>query len=707
MSSRIACSRRLGNVDVDSAPFVGRSREQAQAKRLLGKARLLTFTGTPGVGKSRLARHVARQVNRRFADGTWLVDLAALQTGELLPETVLNALEVHGVSGGQPLASLIDHLADKRLLLVLDNCEHLLDACAELVDTLLAAAPRLRILVTSRQALNMYGERIMTVPSLSLPEEPDHPWRQGDGHCEAVELFTLRAAEVRPGFVVAEDNWSLVARICRRLEGIPLAIELAAAWLTTKSVAEISVGLDHRFGLLKVAWPSETLDERRPFPRHQTLRATVEWSYSQCSWQEQTLWVRLSVFADGFDLDAAEICGDALLPADDLLDVVDGLIVKSVVSRCVRAGTVRFRLPEMVRQYGHAMLDASGQDVRLHRTHRDHYLNLAERADAEWFGPRQGRWLELVRLEHANLRAALEFSLVTPGEAGFGLRIAGALWFYWLGCGLLREGRHWLNRALPLAPTGDRERAKALWADGFLSALQGEADPALQRLARSSELACQVGDESLLAGVSYVRGIVSYLSNDQSGAVAHLEETLRHERACGEASACTVLSRAVLALACALVGDTDRAASLCEDAIAVCRAHRDKWVLSWVLAAAAMVSWSCGDVHATDQRARNGLRRKMVFRDRIGSAQCVELLAWTALVDGDARRAATLLGAARSMWDVEGKRLFGFSTYLAWHDECVAGVRELLGDQLFEVAFRQGTQLAFDQAVREALAKPR
>jgi non-specific serine/threonine protein kinase len=707
MTSRTVRRRRPGNVGVDSAPFVGRSREQSEAKRLLRQARLLTLTGTPGVGKTRLARHVARQVRRRFADGTWLVELAALHTGELLPETVLNVLEVQGVSGGQPLESLIEHLADKRLLLVLDNCEHLVDACAKLAHALLATAPRLRILATSREALNVYGEHIMTVPSLSLPEDVGSPWRQEAGPCEAVELFALRAAEVRPGFRVDEDNWSPVARICKRLEGIPLAIELAAAWLATRSAEEISAGLDHQFGLLKVAWPPEVPGGRGLRPRHQTLRATMEWSFSQCSRQEQALWIRLSVFSGGFDLDATEICADDLLPADELLDVLTGLIVKSVVSRCEQAGPARYRLLEMIRQYGHEMSDASGQDVQLCRRHRDHYLNLAERARSEWFGPQQGRWLDLIRLEHANLRVALEFSLVTPGEAGSGLRIASALWFYWIGCGLLREGRHWLDRALPLEPTGDQERARALWANGFLSVLQGEAGPALESLEDSFDLVRRIGDENLLAAVSYARGVVSYLSDDQSSAVDHLEQALRHEQSGGEFTACTVLSRAVLALACALLGDTDRAASLREESITICLAHQEQWVLSWVLAAGAMVSWSLRDVRLADRDARSSLRMKMVFRDRIGIAQCVELLAWTALVDGQVERAATLLGAARSMWDAEGKRLFGFTTYLAWHDECEAGARDSMGDQAFEAAFQQGSQLAFDQAVSEALAEPR
>jgi predicted ATPase len=325
---------QLSNLPIDVTSFVGRRRELSQARRLLGDVRLLTLTGAGGVGKTRLALRLAAEVRRTFPDGVWLADLAPLQDRELVPQTVMAALGLQDYSTRRPADTLLEYLADKRLLLVLDNCEHLPDACAVLAAKLLSQAEGLRILATSRQLLNVDGEQVLEVPPLSVP---DSDWLSAATSLieyEAVRLFAERAAAVVPGFAITAGNGAVVARLCQELDGIPLAIELAAVRLRVLSAEQILDRLDDRFRLL-------TKGSRAALERHQTLRAAIEWSYDLCSPQEQILWARLSVFSGGFDLRAVErTCVDEDIALQDVFELVTGLVDKSVLAR---ESTVRGR----------------------------------------------------------------------------------------------------------------------------------------------------------------------------------------------------------------------------------------------------------------------------------------------------------------------------------------------------------------------------
>src|SRR5215469_612357 len=348
---------RLSNLPIEITSFVGRRRELSVARRLLGDARLLTLAGAGGVGKTRLALRLAAEVRRTFAEGVWLADLAPLQDGELVPQTVVAALGLPDHSTRLPVETLLEHLVDKRLLLVLDNCEHVLGACAVLATKLLSEAEGLRILATSRQLLNIEGEQVLEVPPLSVPE-PDQLSAAGSLiEYEAVRLFAERAAAVVPGFAVTAGNSAVVARLCQGLDGIPLAIELAAVRLRVLSVEQILERLDDRYRLL-------TRGSRTALERHQTLRAAIEWSYDLCSPQEQTLWKRLSVFSGGFDLEAVEqTCADEDIAQEDIFELVTGLIDKSILARQQHGPRVRYRLLETIRQYGQGRLTESGQDM--------------------------------------------------------------------------------------------------------------------------------------------------------------------------------------------------------------------------------------------------------------------------------------------------------------------------------------------------------
>jgi non-specific serine/threonine protein kinase len=371
---------------------------------------------------------------------------------------VYAVLETLGITRGTdpPIRILENHLAERRLMLVLDNCEHMIDACAELVGRLLRAAPELRVLCTSRQPLGIVGEALYVVPPLGVPAR-GAPLPRGDASVNAaLALFAARAAAVSPGFALTADNRPVLVEICERLDGLPLAIELAAVQLRVRSVADLHAGLARRV---------HSLSARHASPvHHRGLRDSFDWSFELCSPAERRLWPRLAVFAGSFSLDAvAGVCADEDLPAEGMLDVVAGLVDKSIVLREEAAGDVRYRLLETVREYGRQRLSEDAL-AALRRRHRDWYLELAERFEAQWFGPDQPRWSARLRADLDNLRGALGWCLDTPGEARAGLRMVGALQFFSIGCGRLTEGRYWLERMLPADPAPTAARVVALSA---------------------------------------------------------------------------------------------------------------------------------------------------------------------------------------------------------------------------------------------------
>jgi predicted ATPase len=554
--------QRVGNLPAEVSSFVDRREEIAETKRLLSVTRLLTLTGVGGVGKTRLALRVAADLRRAFANGVWLVELAGLQNPHLVVDTVVEALGIDDRSTRGQLAVLIHYLRGRQLLLVLDNCEHLRSACAILVDALLRAAKGLRVLATSRQVLDTDGERAWQVRPLPAPD-PDLPLPPRAGaRYPALALFAERATA--RGFVITADTQGPVARICHRLDGIPLAIELAAVRLRTMQPEQILQRLDDRFGLL-------TAGTRTALPRHQTLRAAIEWSFDLCTREEQLLWARASVFADGFDLATAEeVCAGDGLAADVILDLVAGLADKSVLICEEHAGTMRYRLLDTLRQYGRERLRYAGEQEGVRRRHRNWYLRLAEQGEAEWFGPHQATWFARMRLERANMRAALDFCLSEPDEIQTGLRMAAALWFYWSACGFPREGRHWLDRALALDTGLTREGVRARWANGWIALQQGHIADGESTLTECRALARQLGDASTLAHATHRLGFAALLRGDLSRAVALLEESLTRFRFLGELNSLVIMAQVGLAAANVHQGDLDRAMMLCEEARAIC-----------------------------------------------------------------------------------------------------------------------------------------
>lgn len=672
-----------GNLPADRSSFVDRP-EAARLADLVGQHRLVTLTGVGGVGKTRLALHVARA--EQPPDGVWLVELAALRDRALVPHAVAEALGVVDQTGRGQLSVLTEFLADRDALLVLDNCEHVVDHCAVLVDALLRAAPRLRVIATSRRALRVSGEQVLSVAPLSVP----YP---------AATLFAQRADAAIPGsFVITEANEQAVADLCRRLDGIPLAIEMAALRVRALTPAQLLERLDDRFKVL-------TDGERTALPQHQTLIATMDWSFDLCSPREQLLWARASVFAGSFDLTAAEaVCSDDALTADFMFDAVDGLVEKSVLQREEQGGIARYRLLETMRQYGQTRLRASDEESRLRRRHRDYYAGVAVQGERAWFTPRQAATVDAMSVERGNLRAALEYSLTTPGEAEAGLLLAATLWFYWVGCGRFAEGRHWLDWALSLETEPSRARCKALWVNGYVATLQGNtaAVPALLETCRTE--AAQLGDEDAEAYVTYVQGAAAVFNDDLPSGAELLTEADRRHTALGHLDSNVIMARVALAITVAFSGDFDRATAICTDARTLCEEHGELWARAYALYVLAFVAMGRGDIDEARELATSSLRIKETFDDLLGIAVAVELLALITAATGSAPHAALLLGGADRVWRSVGSPLFGSANFAASHDQCVALCRQALGEDAYAEQFARGAAMSVAAVITAALA---
>src|SRR5512141_33519 len=440
------------NLPAATTSFIGREKEKAEIKQAISAHRLITLTGSGGTGKTRLSLQIAADLLDQFADGVCFVELAPLTDPSLIPQTILSALDASESQDKTITQALIERVHGKKLLLILDNCEHLIETTAKLVETLLSNAPELKILASSREALGVQGEMAWHVPSMSLPDAKHSISLDELSRLEAVRLFTERAMLAKPHFQLTKDNASFVTQICFRLDGIPLAIELAAARVRALSVEQIAARLDDRFHLL-------TGGLRTALPRQQTLRAMIDWSFNLLSEQEKQLLRRLAVFVGGWTLEAAEqVCieeGGEL----DVLDLLTHLVDKSLVIMEDSPGSVRYRMLETTRQYAREMLMMSEETRAFRDQHLDYFLMYAETAQPELRGARQAEWMSLLETEHDNLRAALEWSQGTRPDLGLRI-IAAALVDFWDTRGHITEARRWLETMLQktahLVPTPTR-----------------------------------------------------------------------------------------------------------------------------------------------------------------------------------------------------------------------------------------------------------
>ncbi|WP_433189578.1 ATP-binding protein [Actinoallomurus sp. CA-150999] len=692
--------RRKGNLPADVTSFVGRRDLLAEVRRLLSQARLVTLTGVGGVGKTRLALRVAADLDRSFADGAWLVQLAGLEDPELVALTAAVTVGACDHSTRQPLASLTQYLEDRRLLLVLDNCEHLHDTCASVVDVLLRHCPDVRVLATSRQSLGIAGEHILIVPPMSVPPLDHEPQAADLTQSEAVALFLDRAESVVGGFRTDTGSHVTAARICRRLDGIPLAIELAAVRLRALSAQQILDRLTNRFELLSSGY-------RTAVPRQQTLRALIDWSHALCSVPEQVLWARLSVFAERFDIEAVmAVCADETLPPEALHDLLSSLVDKSIVLREPHGDQVRFVLLETLREYGQERLAESGELPMLRRRHRDWYQRIAERSEREWFGPAQLEWLARLRSELANLRSALNFSLAEGGDVTAGLTIAAALRFYWVGGGLLHEGRHWLGRLLAADTASGSARLKGLYVDAYLALLLSDRAAAIDRMREVDALVQEFGGDSLPeadAGyIAQVLGLTALFGGDSTDAAPLCEQALAHHEVAGDAAG-AIHDKIELGQALSLLDAHDRARELYEECLAECVACGERWLRCLALYALAIALSRQGEHRRAVAAAHESVLLKRPFNDAVVSGLAVEVMAWSTVADDRAERGARLLGAAEAILQAIGARLSTFEHLVAGHEKAVATARRALGDTAYETAFREGAERTREEALDYAL----
>ncbi|MFG3656387.1 ATP-binding protein [Streptomyces sp. NPDC047706] len=670
----------LGNLPLELDAFVGRAAELTGLVRALEVSRLVTVTGTGGVGKSRLAARAAT----RYAPpgGVWRVDLEPVSDPEFVDHAVVEALGLTDHTTRPPRETLLGHLAERQLLLLLDGFEHLVGACAALVTELLRRAPGLRVLAVGRRPLGVAGERQFPLAPL--------------GEAEAVELFADRAAQ----HGAACDDERAVREVCRRLDGIPLAIELAAGRLRALSPGQLLDRLDDRFRLL-------TGGGREAPHRHQTLRTAIGWSHELCTPGERLLWARLSVFAGSFDLEAAEyVCSGGGLDADDVLDVLTELIAQSVVTREDTPAGLRYRMLDTVRAYGAQWLEATGDAGRLRRRHRDWYVGLATWCELDWFSPRQGEVAARIDVELPNLRSALDHCLTEPEEAHLGQYLAGSLWFYWAGCGRLSEGRHWLERGLQLDSGNEHSRLKALWVLGYVAVLQGDPVLALAALQECGEEAERSGNATALAYAEHRTGCLALVTDDMPRAEALLRSALDRYQKIGELNSNVLMAQVELAMARAFQGDLADAVKLCDDVRRVCEDHGEHWARGYALFVLAYAAWTEGDPARARELLTDCLTGAHAFHDLLGSVLAVELLALVTTADGDPAEAAVLQGAARGMWPSVGLPLFGSAYYNTPHELCEATARQLLGDERYEACVRQGGRLGREEAVGRALGRP-
>ncbi|KAF0956799.1 protein kinase domain-containing protein [Rhodococcus sp. T7] len=683
-----------GNLPLDLTSFVGRRHELTEAKNLLAGSRLVTLTGIGGVGKTRLATRVAATLQRDYADGARLIELAELRDEPLLVDAVAAAVGVRDHSGRPLREVLVEHLAARELLLVFDNCEHLVDAVAELTDALLRVCPALRILATSREPLGIAGETVLRVPPLAVPDPDRRPSLRGLPKYDAVTLFAERAAAAVPGFALTEDNAAAVAGICHRLDGLPLPIELAAARLRAMSPEQILGRLTDRYTLL-------THGSRGAPTRQQTLRLSVDWSFELCTAGEQLVWGWLAVFAGSFELDAAEqVCAAGPGP-DELLDILTSLADKSILIREEHGPVVRFRMLETLRQYGYEKLAQTGETVTLRRRHRDWYEALALAAEAEWISARQLDWIARLKREQPNLREALEFSVADSPDTG--LRISAALLLFWASQGLYNEGRRWLDRLLTRHdghPT--LERVKALYAGIVLAEVQGDLETAVASMEEGRAAAAQTNDPLILALITYADGTLALYRGDLARACPLLEAALAEfDNQANRTLRTSALY--TLALAYGLHGETERATACHERLLATTEACGESMFRSYSLWSMAVVHWRSGDADRAVRMLEHALQiTRLVHSPRV-TASCLEALAWVAGERRDWTRAAVLMGAAEELGRSVDSVAVMYSNMLVYHDTCDQQTRRALGDRAFTAAYRRGQHLDFDAAVAYAL----
>jgi predicted ATPase/DNA-binding SARP family transcriptional activator len=734
---------RFNRIPIPLTPLVGRRQEIEEAWQRVRSSRLLTLTGTGGVGKTRLAIEMADVMKDEFGGGVCFVGLGPLSDGALVPQAVMDGLGLKPEPQRTVPESLADRLRDSELLLILDNCEHLLQPIAELAGDLLAACSRLRILTTSREPLGIAGETVWRIPPLSVPP-PIEPveWRDKNLISELMEyesigLFIERARQVSANFRLSIGNMEAVSRVCRHLDGIPLALEMAAARLRSLSIEDVENRLEQRFRLL-------TGGSRIALPHHKTLRSLVDWSYDLLSESEQALLIRLSVFRGGWSLESAErVCSGGTVDALDVLELLTSLCDKSLVVAETTGPSVRYRFLETIREYALDRLQETGEYEVWRDRHLAHFVALGEEAEPHLTDQEQPRWLERLELEHDNIRAALEWSRVRPEGYTPGLRLAGAICRFWSFHGHNLEGRTWMSDLLQIEPEKQNPavRAKALHGAAFMAFDQGDVYGARNYADEDLAIRRELGDRRGIANALNVTANLAHLEGDYAAELTIREEGLAIWRALGDRWGVALslgnlgfaantrrdyeLARVLLeeslairrelnvlrgiafslhqlGLAVHALGDRDSAREMYEESLAIDRELGNWRGVANLLRCLAKLGFENGDFRTAWSHFGESLATYRELCDRLEFAICLELAAPLFACAGECRCAAQLWGAAdRLREDVGAPRP---PSELAEYRQQFTDARGALGsDTEFDAAWQQGRVMTLEQAMEVAL----
>ena len=686
-------ARRLGNLPAEATSFIGRRHELAELRKKLAEARLVSLVGPGGVGKSRLAVRIATDVGRSVSDGAWLVELAEVRDPALVSSALLAALDLRDQSVSEPLPLLLDYLRDRQLLVVLDNCEHLLDAAGRLVTEVLRVGSGVRIIATSREPLSISGEHVLPLAPLELPSPDENETLDQLSQNEAVMLFTERAAAAAGRFELTRDNRSAVVHLCRRLDGLPLAIELAAVRTRVLSVEQILDRLSDRFGLL-------TGGSRAALPRHQTLRTTIDWSYELLDGNERALFRRLCAFAARFTLEDVEsVCASDDVPRDRVLELLSSLVDKSMVMKEDVRDISCYRLHETMREYARLKLDEAGEQDQVEARCLEYYLAKA------WHWLPQVRyrlleWLAWAELEVDNIRSVLRACL-DRGDA-HAVEIVDSLGWYWI-TRATTEGIRWLDEALRL---GQGNAVALFWANflrGFLAVLKADGISARPALVRAVAIGRELGQPALLSQALSMASIAENVGGDPSAVESLFEEAVAVTRDLDDYPARISLLQAT-ALNNSFRGDIATVHAAASEGVRISRAAGDQYSLEMMLLNCGGVALAFSNLDEAKAFYTEALRIAARIDDRVAEYALLDGLACVAAGTGNGRLAGKLMGAAETIRTQAGARIIPLLVPVLAQAE--ASAVAAVGQSSFEAEVNAGKRLRREDAIRLGLGEP-
>jgi predicted ATPase/DNA-binding CsgD family transcriptional regulator len=683
---------KQGNVPAEVSSFVGRRHQVQEIKSSLAASRMVTLVGPGGVGKTRLALRAAADVQRRVVDGVWLVEFGGHSDAELVTRAVMTSMGLRDESGQWPVSRLIDHIGTKNLLLILDNCEHLLDACAVLADALLHEAAELRILATSRQPLGISGERVVPVHPLTLPADGAPMELARVAQSEAVALLVERASAAGGGFMLNEANMSSVVELTRRLDGIPLAIELAAGRLRSLGVKQLVERLNDRFHLLVGGSAAAPV-------RQQTLEAAIAWSHDLLHCEEKAVLRRLAVFPGSFTLDAAEnVCPSGAVFSSDVMAALTALVDRSFISFEPTSDGGRYRLHETMREFALLRVREAAEENICRRAHLSYFAGMCRRADSDGLEANDETtfaFLQALELEADNIRGALRYCLTEPDAADLGLEMAAGLGRYWSNRAL-SEGVHWIESLLQRRGGNELARCRALFVRSYLAVAQGDHAAGLETVAEAAHMARDLKAHVLLVRILAIKAALQVMDANLPAARRSSSEAQALADLLGDdiAQIAAAQSQALIA---SLDGEFERMRDIGLGAADRCRRVREIYMLSTHLTSVGVASMMLGENSAAESALVEALKATLVIDDRPGLVLRLQALAGNAAMAGHAERAAMLLGVAEMLRIEGGYRVSPFIRPLV--EKAATLARSQLGDKRYARAFDDGAQLDHEAAV--------